>query len=76
MGFSTDGSAVRVDLFKPSGKWSETIAISGANYRGCIHDSVKDAVKKVVGNSYAGYTAVCLEPCHEYSHPVSFIIKE
>lgn len=73
--FSTDESSVRVDLFKPSGKWVETIAIKGANYRGCIHKSVKEATLKVTNGRYIGCTAVCLEPYHELSHPISFIVE-
>ena len=76
MNFSVDESSVRVDLFKPSGKWSETVAIIEADYTGCVHESVKKALNKVLDGRCVGYTAVCLEPCHELGHPISFVIEE
>jgi hypothetical protein len=74
--YSIDESSVRVDIFKESGKWCQTVAIQGAKFTGCdVHDSVKLALRKVVGNKFVGMTAVCLEPYHEFSHPIMFVIK-
>lgn len=74
--YSNDCSSVRVDIFRESGKWYETVAITKAKYSNCsIHDSVKAALKEVIGTGFKGMTAVCLEPYHEHSHPIMFVIK-
>ena len=73
--YSTNDNSVRVDVFKPSGKWCTSIEMLDAKYTGCIHKSVKEAFKNNFGNGFKGMTAVCLETCHESSHPVMFVVE-
>lgn len=85
MGFTTNESRVRVDFFKPSGKWYGTGSIDmDAFYEGLIHECVLQACEREQAdkNGQWGYTftpaewlagggtIVCLEPYHEHSHPV------
>ena len=72
--YSNNESSVRVDIFKPSGKWYQSIAVSGADYTGCVHNSVRKATKEHLGTGFKGMTAVCIHPYHEHSHPVMFIL--
>jgi hypothetical protein len=74
--YTDEANSVRVDIFKSTGKWYETVCITNSEYANCcIHESVKKALKQVIGDSYKGMTAVCIEPYHENSHPIMFVIK-
>ena len=76
MGYTTDDSIVRVDFFKPDGKWYTTEAIQWIGYRYIdILDAFENSLKESIGNKFSGMTAVCLNPYHEHSHPVSMVIK-
>lgn len=73
MGYSDDASSVRVDFFKPSGKWYATEAVKWTgSYEEDIRDaflqSLKDHFKGVP--RYQGMTAVCLHPYHKHEHPL------
>lgn len=73
MGYTDDPTMVRVDIFKNSGKWYTTLAIEWLYYSSdnqLIHDIFRESLKKHLGNKFSGMTAVCLEPYHEYSHPL------
>ncbi len=82
MGYSYEPWMCRVDFFKPSGKWNESVAVSfeglysqsgsEAKKHGVItiHDCFRIALKKAIGDRHIGQTAVCLEPYHEHSHPL------
>jgi hypothetical protein len=90
MGFSDDNSMVRVDFFKPSGKWYMTEAVKwtgpyhGTDEHGKItllHDafrqSLRDHLVQTDGRTrLAGMRAICLEPYHEYAVPLCFDIPE
>lgn len=71
MGYSNDESIVRVDRFKPSGKWIDDLAINmGAHYNDTIiQDALRDALRES-GFELGYYTFVCLEPYHKHSHPI------
>lgn len=77
MGYSENESDVRVDFFKPSGKWytTESVRWTGEweGEKQLIHDafakSLRDHVKDNP-NRLDGMTAVCLEPYYEHSHPI------
>lgn len=73
--WSEDESSTRVDIFKESGKWYTTVAVK-MNYREpIIHDAVrKGLATRLEPGQFSGMMAVCIEPYHEHSHPVSFII--
>lgn len=78
MGYSEEDSAVRVDFFKPSGKWycTEAVKFIGewkASSDNLIHDAFKRSLRehfKDEPGRLSDMVAVCLEPYHEYSHPL------
>ena len=83
MGYDRDESMVRVDFFKPSGKWYSTEAIKWITWNGAerldhgphmlIHDAFREALSKDLQASKLmqdGMFAVCLDPYHEFSFPI------
>ena len=75
--FSNEPNDCRVDFFKPSGKWyaTESVYFSGKHYSKDtdIHTAFRNALESTLGDRYNGMQAVCLEPYHELSHPISLI---
>jgi len=76
MGYSEDDSMVRVDFFKTSGKWYTTEAVkwTGGYKDVCIFDAFRQSLRdhfKDNPDRLEGMTAVCLEPYHEHSHPLT-----
>jgi hypothetical protein len=65
----------RVDFFKPSGKWYTTERLDWADYYNepLIHEAFRKILFKQINQRYLGMQAVCLEPYHINSHPVSLI---
>jgi hypothetical protein len=68
---------VRVDFFKESGKWHDTVDMEWLYWEKevLIHDafllSLRKKLLKEDGTYYEeGTTAVCLEPYHESAHPL------
>lgn len=84
MNYSDDPSMVRVDFFKPSGKWYATEAVKWLTYEAkdkMISEAFKGALvkhllKKDRTLRLAGMTAVCLDPYHESSFPQMVVIQE
>jgi hypothetical protein len=83
MGYSSDEQMVRVDFFKPSGKWVATEAMRWHSYRGDIHTAFEESLRAEFpwndGSGkirYGGLTAVCLAPYHEHSHPIMMKVPE
>ena len=82
MGYSANDKWVRVDIFKESGKWYTTIQLFWDKYNDkneeimasklgeSIHDIFRRCLQEQLHNRYKGMMAVCLEPWHEYSHPL------
>jgi len=78
MGFSIHDSHVRVDRFKESGKWYDTLEVdmSGVWDHWNIAEALTIAIDEAFGGNYvAGWIAqggsfVCLEPSHKHAHPV------
>jgi hypothetical protein len=73
MGYSEDEAMVRVDFFKPSGKWYTTEAIkwTGAWKDGTlIHDEFAKSLRDGLGNRLKEMDAICLEPYHQNEHPI------
>lgn len=84
MGYSEDPRMVRVDFFKPSGKWYCTEAVKwtgpwhgsykeGVNYRhecALVHDAFAKSLRDHLGNRLSDLDAVCIHPYHEYEHPI------
>ena len=82
--FTTDESMVRVDFWKESGKWYDTVALKWDRYSAkselngsieTVHETFKRCLKEQFGQSYIDMRATCIEPYHENSHPVSLIHK-
>jgi hypothetical protein len=72
--YSEDESMCRVDFFKPSGKWYSTEAIRFIPRQKLIHDCFRESLE-VLNGRYSGMTAVCLNPNHENTHPISVVIN-
>lgn len=83
MNYSNDETMVRVDFWKPSGKWYATEALKWDRFQTenkdgveLIHDTFKRIVREQLKGHYQGMTATCLQPCHEHSHPLMIIVSE
>ena len=51
--YCDDPVMVRVDFFKPSGKWYTTEAMEFGPYTGCIHTAFKESLKRAFKGSYS-----------------------
>jgi hypothetical protein len=75
--YSNNAASVRVDFFRPSGKWYTTEAVLWTGeYADCL---IHEAFAKSLRDHFAkhspperlsGMDAICLEPYHEHSHPI------
>ena len=72
--FSENESSIRVDFFKPGGKWVFTRAVqwTGGYKDCCIHTAFKESLVEAE-LLLPHYTIVCLEPYHEHSHPLCLV---
>jgi hypothetical protein len=74
MGYSDDPAMVRVDFFKPSGKWYETEAVKWTGeWKGSvqpIHEAFAQSLHEHLGDRLSDMDAVCLNPYHEHKHPI------
>jgi len=76
--YSEDPSHVRVDIFKPSGKWYTTVEICWdryLTYEDGKYESIGDTFDRICREKgwhevFDGMIAVCLEPYHEHAHPL------
>lgn len=74
--YSETSNSCRVDFFKESGKWYTTEAIifpSEMYTHWSIHEVLQEALKRQIGNRLINMQAVCLEPYHKNSHPISLV---
>jgi hypothetical protein len=86
MGYTEDSQMVRVDFFKPSGKWYCTEAIKWDRYRSTviaesplviakdyehIQDTFARCLREQLKGRLRGMTAICLKPYHEFAFPLS-----
>ncbi len=76
--FAYNPGSVRVDEFKPSGKWYQTIVIDMTDQylNPSIHDAVMDCLVDRQIKLEPGWRYVCIKPYHQYAHPVMLEIKE
>lgn len=83
MGYSDDEAMVRVDFFKPSGKWYTTEAIKffpWAQAEGSPYDAFEKSLEQHLrrgdggGLRLEGMIAVCLEPYHEHAFPLMAVV--
>lgn len=71
MGYSSDESMVRVDFFKPGGKWYTTEDMKWIGYdTGDIHSAFALSLRTAFGDYYKEMDAICLEPYHEHAFPL------
>ncbi len=72
MNYAFEPYMVRVDVFKPSGKWYDTVAINMNNYYN--EPFTLEAVKCAMQKQYPAYLedsiCICLDPYHTNAHPV------
>ena len=84
MNFSDKPESVRVDFWKPSGKWYATEAVIWTgNYKGQdIFDGFAQSLYAHLHDPetghlrYSGMRATCLHPCHEHAHPISMEVDD
>ena len=75
-GFCINPKTVRIDLYKESMKWSETLELNFDRYNAKIdneYENIIDTFKRCVAQQYPNkkeYYVICLDPCHEHSHPL------
>lgn len=72
MNYSNEPSMVRIDFWKPSGKWYTTEAMKWVGYNGYIWDEFKDSLQKHLGIRMADMTVTCLEPYNKNSFPLCY----
>jgi len=74
MGYTENPAMVRVDFFKPSGKWYTTEAVKWTGEweakKQMIHEAFKQSLRNHLGNRLREMNAVCLHPYHEYEFPL------
>ena len=80
--YSNSADMVRVDFFRPSGKWycTEAVKWTGEYERGLLHrefaKSLHDHLYTGGVKRLAGMQAICLEPFHQHSHPIILMVDE
>ena len=81
MGYTANNQMVRVDFFKPGGKWYTTEAIKWDRYKTTdekgyehINDTFKRCLHEQLEGRLRGMTAVCLEPYHEHAYPLMIVV--
>jgi hypothetical protein len=74
MGYTEDPEMVRVDFFKPSGKWYCTEAVKWTGeWKGnkqLIHDAFEQSLRDHLGDRLNDMDAICIHPYHEHEHPI------
>ena len=80
MGYTDDPSMVRVDFFRPSGKWYTTESIKWIEWShqkdGDIYKIFKQSLDEQLKGRLSEMVAVCLEPYHELSFPLMIFPKD
>ena len=79
MGYTIEDKMVRVDIFKPSGKWYDTVEMEWDTYESeneLIHEIFHRCMGEQSAGDYIGMTAVCLDPYHKHSVPLMIRISE
>lgn len=73
--YTENEASVRVDFFKPSGKWHTTEAViwTGEYSNSLIHDEFKKSLRdhfREQTTRLSEMDAVCLKPYHENCYPL------
>ena len=74
--YSNNPSHIRVDFFKPSGKWYTTEVLIFDSYYS-NDEAITDTFKRCLYQQFPqfeSYNAVTLEPYHEHEHPLMRIV--
>lgn len=74
--FSIDPNCCRIDVWELSGRWctADMITFRDKDHTNpLIHDAFENALNDSLGGRYKGLRITCLEPYHQYSHPISII---
>lgn len=74
--YTNDPSFVRVDFFKPSGKWYTTEAVMFVTYDGCIHKAFSESLDRHLSGRLEGMIAVCITPHHKNGHPLMQMVGD
>lgn len=79
--FIDNERSCRVDFFKPTGKWyaTESVMFRNEDWKGAGGIGPHQGLRNAIADSdcvYGGMTAICLEPYHEWSHPISLILED
>ena len=82
--YSNEPRRVRVDFFKPSGKWYATISMwwvfeVGTTWESpaLIHNEFRLSLRaSAAANGYSGMSAVCLDPYHPNACPIMMVHDE
>lgn len=79
--YAQDPNSVRVDFWQKNLrgglKWKYTEAVvwpTEMYHADLIHEAFRQALKAHLGQRMKGLVAICLEPYHEHSHPISMVI--
>lgn len=77
MHYSPNPTHCRVDFFKDTGKWYDTVVLTMGSteeeYNAYLPTEFARQLALQYPNNYKGMTAVCLEPYSSHSHPVSCV---
>ena len=76
MGYSDSPSMVRVDFFKPSGKWYTTEAVEWLGYDGPIFEEFERSLRRHLQGRLSEMWAVCLEPYNKFAHPLMLHVPQ
>lgn len=82
MGYTIDSGMVRVDYFKPSGKWYMTEAIDMSPWYD--YSDIYVAVERALDNSrpernsgwWSQFTVVVLKPYHKNAYPIMIVSED
>lgn len=69
-GYTDDARMMRVDFFKPSGKWYMTEAVKMLSWDDELFDTLKRSIDSHQPGLRKHFICVILEPYHKHSHPV------
>lgn len=76
MGYTDDESMIRVDFFRPSGKWYTTEAIRWmGSYEKDLFEGFAKSLRehfKDNPNRLSEMDAICLDPYHKNTYPIQF----
>jgi hypothetical protein len=82
MGFSINNSNVEVNIFRATGSWYTTLELRWDRFSSekddtieLIHETFRRCLREQYPEFCCDTIAVCLEPYHEYSHPILIEFK-